>query len=273
MEGLGQAFSRMGKTLTEIRQKDSIPDKPIPDPFILPNPSISILSPVYMPSETKIQKKFPHHFPPEEDILESSSKPKTSSKDHLSLVSIQQPAYENLPHHTSRPPAPDLMGKGKLPESQMFAEDWFQEWNIDSLSVAQVRQMIDRMYVSYKIMCMKVKSKVEACKSIIQCFTGTLSKWWEVISSPIMIAKMEAEVLRDEQGDIVYHTDGTSHNNMIGALTTTILEHWCGTESELANKHELILMNMKCRKMSKYEEFHKDWTQRIFEVQDSQNLL
>jgi hypothetical protein len=32
-------------------------------------------------------------------------------------------------------------------------------------------------------------------------------------------------------------------------------------------------MNMKCRKMSEYEEFHKDWTQRIFEVQDSQNLL
>ena len=60
---------------------------------------------------------------------------------------------------------------------------------------------------------------------------------------------------------------------MIGALTTAILEHWCGTESELVDKHELILMNMKCRKMSEYEEFHKDWTQRIFEVQDSNNLL
>jgi hypothetical protein len=97
MEGLGQAFSKMGKTLTEIRQKDSNPDKPIPDPFILPNPSISILSPVYKPSETVIQKRFPHHFPPEED------KPESSSKEHLSLVTIQNPAYENLPHHTSRP--------------------------------------------------------------------------------------------------------------------------------------------------------------------------
>jgi hypothetical protein len=37
---------------------------------------------------------------------------------------------------------------------------------------------------------------------------------------------------------------------MIGALTTLILEHWCGTEEELADKHELILMNIKCRKMS-----------------------
>jgi hypothetical protein len=59
---------------------------------------------------------------------------------------------------------------------------------------------------------------------------------------------------------------------MIGALTL-ILEHWCGTVEELADKHELILMNMKCRNMSEYEEFHKDWTQRNFEVQDSQNLL
>jgi hypothetical protein len=30
---------------------------------------------------------------------------------------------------------------------------------------------------------------------------------------------------------------------------------------------------MKCRKMSEYEQFHKEWTQRIFEVKDSKNLL
>jgi hypothetical protein len=120
---------------------------------------------------------------------------------------------------------------------------------------------------------MKGKGEVEACKTLIQCFTGTLSKWWETISSPLMISKMEAENLKDEQGDIVYHSDGTAMNNMIGALTTLILEHWCGTETEIAGKHELVLMNMKCRKMSEYEQFHKEWTQRIFEVKDSKNIL
>jgi hypothetical protein len=60
---------------------------------------------------------------------------------------------------------------------------------------------------------------------------------------------------------------------MIGAFTILIQEHWCGTEGELADKLEMILMNVKCRKMSKYEEFHKEWTQRIFEVKDNQNLL
>ena len=57
----------------------------------------------------------------------------------------------------------------------------------------------------------------------------TLSKWWEIISSPIMIAKMEAKVLKDDQEDVVYHLNGTPQSNMIGALTTLILEHWCGT--------------------------------------------
>jgi hypothetical protein len=66
------------------------------------------------------------------------------------------------------------------------------------------------------------KGEVEACKSLIQCFTGSLSKWWEITSSPMMIQKMEAENLKDEQGDIVYHSDGTAMNNMIGALTTLI---------------------------------------------------
>jgi hypothetical protein len=129
------------------------------------------------------------------------------------------------------------------------------------------------MLVAYKIMCMKGKGEVEACKSLIQCFTGSLSKWWEITSSPLMIQKMEAENLKDEQGDLVYHTDGTPMNNMIGALTTLILEHWCGTETEISDKHETVLMNMKCRKMSEYEQFHKEWTQRIFEVKDSKNLL
>jgi hypothetical protein len=215
MEGLGEAFSTMGKTLLEIKQKDHIPDKPIPHSFILPNPPVSIISPIYKPSEMTIEKKFPHHFPKTQD------EPK-SSKNNLSLVSIQKTSFEDLPHHLSRPPAPDLLGKGKIPESQTFAEDWFPEWNINNLSVGQIRQMLDRMYVSYKVMCMKGKSEVEACKSIIQCFTGTLSKWWEVISSPIMITKMEANFFRDEQGDIVYHINGTPHNNMIGSLTTLI---------------------------------------------------
>lgn len=62
-------------------------------------------------------------------------------------------------------------------------------------------------------------------------------------------------------------------NNMIGALTTLILEHWFGTETEISDKHETVLMNMKCRKMLEYEQFHKEWTQRIFEVKDSKNLL
>jgi hypothetical protein len=108
-------------------------------------------------------------------------------------------------------------------------------------------------------MCMKGKSETKAFKFLIQCFRGTLSKWWEVISPPIMITKMEAEVLRDEQGDVVYHLNGTPQNNMIGALTTLILKHWCGTEKELADKHKMILMNVKCRKMSEYEEFHKEY--------------
>ena len=60
---------------------------------------------------------------------------------------------------------------------------------------------------------------------------------------------------------------------MIGALTSFILEHWCGATVEIANKHEMILMNLKCRKMSQYEDFHRDWTQRIYEVKDSQNSL
>jgi hypothetical protein len=39
---------------------------------------------------------------------------------------------------------------------------------------------------------------------------------------------MEKEQVKDENNDIVFKEDGQAENNMIGALTTFILEHWCG---------------------------------------------
>lgn len=61
---------------------------------------------------------------------------------------------------------------------------------------------------------------------------------------------MQDELLKDEAGDIIHNPDGTTQNNMIGALTSMILEHWCGSKIEIADKHEVILMNLKCNKMS-----------------------
>ena len=80
-------------------------------------------------------------------------------------------------------------------------------------------------------------------------------------------------MLKDEKGDGIHNPDGTVRNNMIGALTSMILEHWCGSETEIANKHEVILMNLKFHKMSQYDDFHRDWMQRTYEVKDSKNLL
>jgi len=60
---------------------------------------------------------------------------------------------------------------------------------------------------------------------------------------------------------------------MIGSLTTLIIEHWYGTKKEIYDKHALILMNPKCKKMSHYVEFQKKCTQIIYEVKDSKNLI
>lgn len=133
--------------------------------------------------------------------------------------------------------------------------------------------MVEKMYVSYKIMCMKGKPEVEACKSIIQCFMGTLAKWWETESSPALLEKMEKETLEDENGNIIFIEDRFAQNNMIGALTTMILEHWWGIEQKIANKHSIIMMNMKYERMLHCDEFHKEWLQRIYKIKDNTNAL
>ena len=57
-------------------------------------------------------------------------------------------------------------------------------------------------------MCMSRNSEVESCKTLIQCFTDTLQRWWEAEFSPTLIDKMEAKVVKDEEGDIFHKEDG-----------------------------------------------------------------
>jgi hypothetical protein len=47
MEGLGTAFSAMGKSLTDIKKKSRQTDKPIPNSFSFPHP-IFLFCPLYI---------------------------------------------------------------------------------------------------------------------------------------------------------------------------------------------------------------------------------
>lgn len=150
------------------------------------------------------------------------------------------PIYEPLEHRFTKYPTPNIEGKGKLHEAHTFFPESHKGWNKDSMSVCQIRKMIDMMYTKYKLMCLRGKSEIDACRTIIQCFTRTLLRWWETESSPDLIKKMEEEVLKDEKGDVIHNPDGTTTGNMIGALTSMVLEHWCGSEAEIAEKMKLF---------------------------------
>ena len=58
-----------------------------------------------------------------------------------------------------------------------------------------------------------------------------------------------ANFKKDENGDIIFHSDGTPTNNMIGTVTSMIEEHWYDTKAVVLDKNEIILMNLKCMKM------------------------
>jgi hypothetical protein len=184
MEGSGESFKNTGESIIKVSEKSKkLPDKPIPSSYLFPKKVSSVNSTVYIPEKTDLKKRFPVHFPPEQE--ESSSTHLLVTQSHI------LPAKELVPWNMTSVPAPNLYGKGKLLEAQTFTDENFPEWNIYSMTTGQIHQVIDRMYVSYKVMCMKGKNEIEVCKSIIQCFTGTLAKWWEIESSPALVEKME----------------------------------------------------------------------------------
>jgi hypothetical protein len=79
---------------------------------------------------------------------------KTDESEHISIASLFRepeteeqksqetqifPIYEPLEHRFSRYSAPDIEGKGKLPEAHTFFPDSHREWNIDNMSIGQIR--------------------------------------------------------------------------------------------------------------------------------------
>jgi len=97
------------------------------------------------------------------------------------------PIYQRLESQCNRYSAPDIREKDKFPKTHTFFPDSHRECTIDNLSVSEIGQMVDMMFTEYKLICLRGKTEVEACKTIIQCFTGTLSKWWETESSLALI--------------------------------------------------------------------------------------
>jgi len=77
------------------------------------------------------------------------------------------PIYKPLESQYNRYSAPDIRGKGKLLETHTFFPNSHREWTIDDLRVGQIRQMVDMMFTEYKLMCLRGKTEVEACKTII----------------------------------------------------------------------------------------------------------
>lgn len=127
----------------------------------------------------------------------------------------------------------------------VLRENAHKELNIDNLSSYKIRHMIDQMFTEYKVMCISSKIELEVYNTLIQCFTGTLKRWWEIEFSQTLVYKMAEEIVKNGAGDVLHKEDGNPQSNMIGALTSIILKHWCGAESEISDKHSLILMNLK----------------------------
>lgn len=134
LTGLNKKFEKMQILKSE---------KPVPNSFLIKR-NIQIEKPV------RNIHKFPLLFPKEKP---SSS---TEESEHIDIASLFKepeeagekeqkntetqilPIYEPLEHRFFRYSAPDIEGKGKMPEAHTFHPDSHREWNIDNMSIGQI---------------------------------------------------------------------------------------------------------------------------------------
>jgi hypothetical protein len=117
-ECLDQAFTEMGKRILKVTEKPQ--NKPIHASHLPPPKKItSNSSTVYTPEETNVKKNISSHFPPEAESSSHSLITEYQPSTHI------LPAREPLPLNMNRSPAPNLYGRGRLPEAQSFTDDWY----------------------------------------------------------------------------------------------------------------------------------------------------
>ena len=113
------------------------------------------------------------------------------------------------------------------------------------------------MYIFYSCYIQYGTTPVDACTMLIYGFTGTLKQWMHNRIAPTEVTTWENATIVNNQGSI--------ENNMIGKFTGAIVgEFGEGISTEDRKKLEInILLNLRCKNIRDFEQFHTEWRHRI----------
>ncbi|KAH9800748.1 hypothetical protein KPL71_000787 [Citrus sinensis] len=182
-------------------------------------------------------------------------------QDTTDLDSIIQPALALIPS------PPDLVIDNRpaaLNQSRFNASSVY-EWNIDGMSEYNILGLLQQMTMAANAYKTQSGTSDKAIAEIfITGFTGQLKGWWDHLLTKQQQLDIFNSIQVDENGAPVLDEFNSPIQDAVATLILTISLHFIGDPSHLRDKTVELLHNLRCRKLSEFQNYKTTFFTRFF---------
>ncbi|KAH9658026.1 hypothetical protein KPL70_023329 [Citrus sinensis] len=147
------------------------------------------------------------------------------------------------------------------------------EWNIDGMSEYNILGLLQQMTMTANAYKTQSGTSDKAIAEIlIAGFTGQLKGWWD----HLLTKQQQLEILNaiqiDENGAPILDEFNNPIQDAVATLILTISLHFIGDHSHLRDKNAELLHNLRCRKLSEFQDYKTTFFTRLFLRDDANHI-
>ncbi|KAH9687836.1 hypothetical protein KPL70_014917 [Citrus sinensis] len=147
------------------------------------------------------------------------------------------------------------------------------ESNIDGMSEYNILGVLQQMTMAANAYKTQSGTSDKAIAEIlIAGFTGQLKGWWDHLLTKLQQLDILNAIQTDENGAPILDEFNNPIQDAVATLILTISLHFIGDPSHLRDKNAELLHNLRCRKLSDFQEYKTTFFTRLFLRDDANHV-
>ncbi|KAH9703739.1 hypothetical protein KPL70_011208 [Citrus sinensis] len=147
------------------------------------------------------------------------------------------------------------------------------EWNIDGMSEYNILGVLQQMTMAANAYKTQSGTSDKAIAEIlIAGFTGQLKGWWDHLLTKLQQLDIFNAIQTNENGAPILDEFNNPIQDAVATLILTISLHFIGDPSHLRDKNAELLHNLRCRKLSDFQDYKTTFFTRLFLRDDANHV-
>ncbi|KAH9716792.1 hypothetical protein KPL71_021575 [Citrus sinensis] len=147
------------------------------------------------------------------------------------------------------------------------------EWNLDGMSEYNILGVLRQMTMAANAYKTQSGTSDRAIAEIlIAGFTGQLKGWWDHLLTKLQQLDILNAIQTDENGAPILDELNNPIQDAVATLILTISLHFIGDPSHLRDKNAELLHNLRCRKLSDFNDYKTTFFTRLFLRDDANHV-